>query len=315
MRTQIHQNLKNLIYSYKKNIDLKKFPKNVRIVEVGARDGLQNEPKILHTDFKIQMINSLSKTGLDYIETTAFVSPKWVPQMADNYEVLTKINREPHITYSALVPNMKGMETAKKANCKEIAIFTAASEEFTKKNINCSIDESFERFKPIVKDALQNNIKVRGYVSCVMGCPYKGTVDPKDVDIISNRLIEMGCYEVSLGDTIGVGTPELTHSLQSSMTVDKSKLAVHFHDTGSRAIENILIALQYGIGIVDSSVGGLGGCPYAKTTAGNVCSENVVLVLHELGISTGIDLDKQSKIGELVCEELGRENSSIYQIY
>lgn len=300
--------LNSIVASYKNK--LQTFPNKVRIIEVGPRDGLQNEKQILSTNFKIQMINQLSKTGLDYIESTSFVSPKWVPQMADNYDVFTQIEKNPNIVYSALVPNLKGYEQAKKADCKEIAVFTAASESFNKKNINCSIQESLDRFKPVIQSALTDSKKVRGYVSCVMGCPYEGPITPESVNKVALKLLEMGCYEVSLGDTIGIGTPELTHKLMQSMEAPIDRLAVHFHDTGDKAIENIQVALGYGIRVIDSSVAGLGGCPYANTTAGNVCSENVVYVLNELGVSTGVDLEKLKEVGVFVSEKLERENLS-----
>ena len=199
---------------------------------------------------------------------------------------------------------------AKNSGAKEIAVFTAASETFNKKNINCSIEESIERFKPVIEDAISNNIKIRGYVSCVMGCPYEGDIDPKIVNDVTNRLLDMGCYEVSLGDTIGVGTPEKTHNLFQNLTANTDNLAAHFHDTGNKAIENILIALMYGIKVVDCSVAGLGGCPYSKSPTGNVCSENVIWTLHELGINTGVDLQKMHEIGLAVSKELERETQS-----
>jgi hydroxymethylglutaryl-CoA lyase len=284
------------------------LPKRVKIVEVGPRDGLQNEKTIVPASVKIDFINRLSDTGLATIETTSFVSPKWVPQMGDNSEVFQGIQKKKNVAYTTLVPNLKGMEQALKAGCKEIAVFTAASEGFTKKNINCTIDESFDKFKDVVSMAHDNGIKIRGYVSCVMGCPYEGEIDPKIVDHVTNRLLGIGCYEVSLGDTIGVGTPEKTQKLCDTLTAPKDKLAAHFHDTFGNAIENILVALSNKIAVVDSSVAGLGGCPYAKKAAGNVCTENVVYVLKELGVETGVDLQKLRQVGQFISQHVGREN-------
>ena len=284
------------------------LPRKVKIVEVGPRDGLQNEKTLIPADVKVEFINRLSETGIPQIEATSFVSPKWVPQMGDNFEVFTRITKHPHVAYTSLVPNRQGLEQALKAGCKEIAIFTAASEGFTKKNTNCSIAESFERFAEVVKVAQEHQVKIRGYVSCVMGCPYDGEVSPKVVDWVTNKLLDIGCYEVSLGDTIGVGTPEKTRLLCEALTAPRDRLAAHFHDTYGNAIDNILVALTHGISVVDASTGGLGGCPYAKKSAGNVCTENVVYVLHELGVETGVDLDKLVQIGRFITEKVGKEN-------
>jgi len=305
--------LGKVIDKYKGLLSARKvnLPKFVKIVEVGPRDGLQNEKTIVPADVKIEFINMLSETGLTQIETTSFVSPKWVPQMGDNMEVFTKIKKYPGVNYTTLVPNKLGMESAIKAGCNEIAVFTAASEGFTKKNTNCTINESFDRFKEVVEMAKDKNIKIRGYVSCVMGCPYDGETDPKLVDSVTNRLLDLGCYEVSLGDTIGVGTPEKTQILCDALTAPKSKLAAHFHDTYGNAIENILVALSNGISVVDSSVGGLGGCPYAKKAAGNVCTENVVKVLHSLGVKTNIDVAKLRQAGEFMTKQVAKENQAI----
>ena len=278
---------------------------------MGPRDGLQNEKTLIPADVKIDFINRLSETGITQIETTSFVSPKWVPQMGDNFEVFTKITKNPHVSYTTLVPNKQGMEQALKAGCKEIAVFTAASEGFTKKNTNCTIAESFERFSEVIKMAQDNQIKIRGYVSCVMGCPYDGEISPKIVDYVTNKLLDMGCYEVSLGDTIGIGTPEKTRLLCEGLTAPREKLAAHFHDTYGNAIDNILVALSHGISVVDSSTGGLGGCPYAKTSAGNVCTENVVYVLKELGVETGVDLAKLALIGDFITDKVGKDNLSL----
>jgi hydroxymethylglutaryl-CoA lyase len=284
------------------------LPGRVKIVEVGPRDGLQNEKTLIPADVKVEFINRLSETGIRQIEATSFVSPKWVPQMGDNFEVFTRITKYPGVAYTSLVPNRQGLEQALKAGCKEIAVFTAASEGFTKKNTNCTIAESFERFAEVVRIAQEHQVKIRGYVSCVMGCPYDGEVSPKVVDWVTNKLLDMGCYEVSLGDTIGVGTPEKTLLLCQALTAPRDKLAAHFHDTYGNALENILVALAHGIAVVDASTGGLGGCPYAKTSAGNVCTENVVYALHQLGVETGVDLDKLVQIGRFITEKVGKEN-------
>lgn len=288
------------------------LPKFVKIVEVGPRDGLQNEKKMVPSDIKVDFIDRLSMTGIRQIEATSFVSPKWVPQMGDNFEVFTRIKKRPGVNYTTLVPNKQGMESALKAGCKEIAVFTAASEGFTKKNTNCTIDESFNRFKEVVEMAKAQQIKIRGYVSCVMGCPYDGDTDPKIVDMVTNRLLDIGCYEVSLGDTIGVGTPEKTQRLCDTLTAPKNKLAAHFHDTYGHAMENILVALSNGISVVDSSVSGLGGCPYSKTPTGNVCTENVVYVLDTLGVETGIDMEALKLVGAFISQQVEKESMSVF---
>lgn len=266
------------------------LPKRVRIYEVGPRDGLQNEKQIIPTEFKVRMINELQKTGLKSIEVGAFVSAKSVSQMSDSEQVIAQIDTKPEVRYSALVPNLKGFERALNSKINEIAVFTAVSESFVQKNINCSIKESLERFAPVIAKSKEAKLPVRGYVSCVMGCPYEGEVDPKRVDEMCKTLLEMGCYEVSLGDTIGIGTPEKTEKLMSAITAPKNLLAAHFHDTNGTALDNILVALQHGISVIDSSVGGLGGCPYAKKSVGNVCTEKVVEMLDYLGIESGVDL-------------------------
>lgn len=287
------------------------IPKFVKIVEVGPRDGLQNEATIVPTETKIDFINKLSECGLQTIETTSFVSPKWVPQMGDGFDVYTKINKKPGVSYTTLVPNPKGLESALKAGVKEIAVFGAASETFSKKNINCSIAESLGRFKDVIDVAKGNGIRIRGYVSCVMGCPYEGPISPTKVDEVAGAMYQMGCYEISLGDTIGIGTPELTRALFDGVkSVPRDKLAAHFHDTYDRAIENLLVALEYGVSVIDSSVAGLGGCPYAKKSTGNVCTENVVYTLKQLGIDTGIDLPKLAEAGNFISTFLKRENNS-----
>lgn len=282
------------------------FPDVVKIVEVGPRDGLQNE-KAVSTKDKITLINALSDAGLKNIEAGAFVSPKWVPQMADSAEVINALDL-PHVNLSALTPNLKGAQLAKQAGIKEFAIFTAASEAFCQKNINCSIEESIARFSEVMAFAKTHNIRVRGYVSCVLGCPYEGEIDPQKVLAVSQSLLDMGCYEISLGDTIGVGTASkvtelLTHLLKH---IDKSKLAVHFHDTYGQALTNIYAALSLGIATVDAAVAGLGGCPYAKGASGNVATEDVVYLLNGLGIEHGIDLQRLSGAGWRITQALDK---------
>ncbi|KPW05010.1 MULTISPECIES: hydroxymethylglutaryl-CoA lyase [unclassified Pseudoalteromonas] len=283
------------------------FPDFVRIVEVGARDGLQNEAAVSTQD-KVALINALADAGLKDIEAGAFVSPKWVPQMADSSDVISALNL-PNVNLSALTPNLRGAEAAIQVGIQEFAIFTAASEAFCQKNINCSIDESIDRFKDVMAFAKANNIRVRGYVSCVMGCPYQGDVDYNDVLKVSERLLELGCYEISLGDTIGVGTAKKVDELLDLLLqhIDKSKLAVHFHDTYGQALTNIYTALTRGIATVDSAVAGLGGCPYAKGASGNVATEDVVYLLQGLGIEHGIDLERLAKAGWAICSALNKQ--------
>ena len=283
------------------------FPDFVRIVEVGARDGLQNEAAVSTQD-KVALINALADAGLKDIEAGAFVSPKWVPQMADSSDVISALNL-PNVNLSALTPNLRGAEAAKQVGIQEFAIFTAASEAFCQKNINCSIDESIDRFKDVMAFAKANNIRVRGYVSCVMGCPYQGDVDYNHVLKVSERLLELGCYEISLGDTIGVGTAKKVDELLDLLLqhIDKSKLAVHFHDTYGQALTNIYTALTRGIATVDSAVAGLGGCPYAKGASGNVATEDVVYLLQGLGIEHGIDLERLAKAGWAICSALNKQ--------
>ena len=289
-----------------------RLPKTVEIVEVGPRDGLQNEVSSLSAQDKIDFIDALSTVGCKRIEAGSFVSPKWVPQMASSDEVLSRIKRIEGIRYSALTPNMKGFELAMQVNTQEVAIFGAASESFSQKNINCSIKESLERFAPVIEQAKRNGIPVRGYVSCVLGCPYEGDIAIAEVVRVSKTLLDMGCYEISLGDTIGVGTPVKTKSLIEAClaVIPQQQLAVHFHDTYGQALANILTALQLGIRIVDSSIAGLGGCPYAKGASGNVASEDVVYMLHNMGIDTGIDLTRLIQVGQDISQKLGRANGS-----
>nr|XP_060640217.1 hydroxymethylglutaryl-CoA lyase, mitochondrial isoform X1 [Anolis sagrei ordinatus] len=288
------------------------LPKHVKIVEVGPRDGLQNEKNIVPTQVKIDFINRLSETGLSVIEATSFVSPKWVPQMADHAEVMQGIQKVPGISYPVLTPNLKGFQAAVAAGAKEVSIFGAASELFTKKNINCSIDESLERFSDVLRAAKEANIPVRGYVSCVLGCPYEGKIAPAKVAEVSKKMYAMGCYEISLGDTIGVGTPGNMREMLSAVMkeVPIGALAVHCHDTYGQALANTLVALQMGVTVVDSSVAGLGGCPYAQGASGNVATEDMVYMLHGLGIHTGVDLSKLLEAGAFICKALNRRTNS-----
>ena len=288
------------------------LPKKVKMVEVGPRDGLQNETREIDVATRVSLIDRLSAAGLPVIEAGSFVSPKWVPQMAASEEVLAGIERKPGIVYSALTPNMKGYERAVAAKADEVAVFGAASEAFTQKNINCSIAESLERFRPLLEQAQKDGIPVRGYVSCVLGCPYEGGIDPAKVAEVSAALFEMGCYEISLGDTIGVGTPEAAKRMIETVAarVPLEKLAVHFHDTYGQALANIYAALQMGVAVVDSAVAGLGGCPYAKGASGNVASEDVLYLLNGLGIETGVDLELLADAGNFISHKLDRDSNS-----
>ncbi|HYL90539.1 MAG TPA: hydroxymethylglutaryl-CoA lyase [Burkholderiales bacterium] len=284
----------------------------VRIVEVGPRDGLQNEPKEVPTAVKVELIERLADAGLPAVEATAFVSPKWVPQMADHTEVLERVRRKPGVDYPVLAPNLKGFEAARAAGATEIAIFGAASEAFSRKNINCSIAESLARFRPVAEAARASNVKVRGYVSCVLGCPYEGEIAPRRVAGVAKALYDMGCYEISLGDTIGTGTPGKTKAMIEACAgeVPMAKLAGHYHDTYGQALANIYASLELGVGTFDASIAGLGGCPYAAGASGNVATEDVVYMLNGLGVRTGVDLDKLVGIGRWICGVLGREPSS-----
>jgi len=284
----------------------------VRIVEVGPRDGLQNEPREVPTATKVELIERLAAAGLPAVEATAFVSPKWVPQMADHTEVLERIRRRPGVSYPVLTPNLKGFEAARAAGATEVAVFGAASEAFSKKNINCSIAESLDRFRSVVESALKEKIKVRGYVSCVLGCPYQGEVKPDAVAAVAGALHDMGCYEVSLGDTIGVGTPGRTRAMIEACAkrVPLAQLAGHYHDTYGQALANIYASLEAGVRTFDASVAGLGGCPYAAGASGNVATEDVVYMLHGLGMKTGVDLAQLVAIGRWICAALGRDTSS-----
>lgn len=288
------------------------LPNKVRIVEVGPRDGLQNEKQPVPAAVKIELVNRLADCGLTAIEATAFVSPKWVPQMADAAEVMAGIERRAGVSYPVLVPNEKGLESAIAAQATEVAVFAAASEAFSQKNINCTIKESLERFKPVMARAKEAGIKVRGYVSCVLGCPYQGEVAPSAVADVAWALFEMGCYEVSLGDTIGTGTPGKTQAMIESVArrVPIKKLAGHYHDTYGMAIANIHASLQMGVIVFDAAVGGLGGCPYAKGASGNVATEDVVWLLKGLGIDCGVDLDRLVDTAAWISTQLGRTPAS-----
>ena len=288
------------------------IPSSVRIVEVGPRDGLQNEKQPIDIATRVQLINMLSAAGLNTIEAGSFVNPAWVPQMAGSEDVFSRINRLPGVRYVALVPNSKGFERAASVNANEVAIFAAASEGFSQKNINCSIEESLARFKPVMSAAKTAGIPVRGYISCVISCPYDGEVSPQKVAEVSERLLAMGCYEISLGDTVGTGTPaSVTRMLDAVLKiVPADKLAVHFHDTYGQALANIYASLQRGIAVIDSSITGLGGCPYAKGAAGNVATEDLVYMLNGLGIQHGVDLNKLIAAGQFISEKLNRKSGS-----
>lgn len=288
------------------------LPQSVKIVEVGPRDGLQNEKNPIAIETRVSLIERLAAAGLRHIEAGSFVSPKAVPQMAGGEAVFAAIDRKEGVVYSALTPNMKGFERALAANANEVAVFAAASESFSRKNINCSIAESLARFAPVLAAAKQSNIPVRGYVSCVMACPYEGDISPDAVREVAATLYGMGCYEISLGDTIGVGTAGRMQAMLEAVAEDVpiKALAVHCHDTYGQGVANILAALQVGVSVVDTSVGGLGGCPYAPGASGNVSSEDVVYMLDGLGIQTGVDLAKLVEAGQFVCETIGRTNAS-----
>ena len=288
------------------------FPEKVKIVEVGPRDGLQNEKSDIQLSDKIQLVEGLAEAGLTMVETGSFVSPKWVPKMVDSADVFKQVKRKSGVTYSALTPNLRGFEGALEAGADEVAVFGAASESFSQKNINCSVSESLERFLPVMEAAKTNTIRVRGYVSCVLGCPYEGDIAPEKVRWVSEKLLEMGCYEISLGDTIGVGTPLKTQQMLEGLwqAVPIEKLAVHFHDTYGQALANIFVALQMGVSVVDSAVAGLGGCPYAKGASGNVATEDVVYMLNGMGIKSGIDLKKLVEVGDTIIRSLKRANNS-----
>ncbi|BCV60498.1 hydroxymethylglutaryl-CoA lyase [Shewanella algae] len=287
------------------------LPPKVSLFEVGPRDGLQNETSV-STQAKIALIEALADAGVKRIEAASFVSPKWVPQMADSGEVLRGISRRAGVCYSALTPNLKGLELALDAGADEVAVFAAASEGFSQKNINCSIEESIARFEPLLSRAKEQGIRVRGYVSCVLGCPYDGEIAPAEVARVADILHQLGCYEISLGDTIGVGTPLKARKMLETVAerVPVERLALHFHDTYGQALANILACLETGVSVIDTSVAGLGGCPYAKGASGNLASEDLVYMLHGMGIDTGIDLNKLARAGRQISQQLGRQTGS-----
>jgi hydroxymethylglutaryl-CoA lyase len=279
---------------------------------VGSRDGLQNEPTPVSVEAKVALVEALAAAGLPVVETGSFVSPKWVPQMAGSDAVLRAVRKRPDVRYPVLVPNLKGLEAALAAGAEEIAVFGAASETFSQRNINCSIAESLERFGPVAERALTHGVRVRGYVSCAVGCPYEGEVAPAAVARVARELFAMGCFEVSLGDTIGVGTPRKTAAMLAAVAGEApvSALAIHAHDTYGQALANVLTALQLGVRVIDSSVAGLGGCPYAKGASGNVATEDLLFMLEGMGLRTGADLDAVIRAGETICRALGRVTRS-----
>ena len=288
------------------------LPNRVRIVEVGPRDGLQNEPGVVPAAVKIEFIQRLAAAGLPAVEATSFVSPRWIPQLADADEVFRGLERRPGVAYPVLVPNFKGLERAMAAGVEEIAVFTAASETFNRKNINASIAESLDRIRALATPTLERGLRMRGYISCVLGCPYEGAVNEAQVVAVAEALFELGCYEVSLGDTIGVGTPVLARRMLWAVAGEcgMERLAVHFHDTRGQALANIFACLEAGVTVVDASVAGLGGCPYAQGASGNVATEDLVYLLQGLGIETGVDLPALVAAGHFICGHLGREPRS-----
>lgn len=287
-------------------------PSAVRLVEVGPRDGLQNEATLVPTEVKVELIERLADAGLPAVEATSFVSPKWVPQMADAADVMARIRRKPGVSYPVLVPNLKGLEAAIAARAEEVAVFGAATESFSRRNINCSIDESLDRFAPVCEQALAAGLRVRGYVSVVLGCPYEGAVAPEAVAHVSKRLYAMGCYEVSLGDTTGMGTPARAQRMIEAVAkhVPVDRLAGHYHDTFGQALANIVASMDLGVATFDCSVAGLGGCPYSPGATGNVATEDVLYLLDGLGVQTGVDMTKLAEAGRFICEALGRQNAS-----
>lgn len=288
------------------------LPERVRIVEVGPRDGLQNEQGRVRAEDKVALVEALVAAGLEHVEVGSFVSPRWVPQMADSAAVFADIARAPGVTYAALTPNLQGFEAAIAAGASEVAVFAAASESFSQRNINCSIAQSLQRFEPVLAAAVAHGIKVRGYVSCVLGCPYEGDIAPERVRDVADTMLQMGCYELSLGDTLGIGTPGAARRLIDTVAqrVPRGQLAGHFHDTYGQAVANIYACLLEGVQVFDSSVAGLGGCPYAPGASGNVATEDVLYLLHGLGISTGVDLDRVVQAGQAIMLALGRQSAS-----
>ena len=289
-----------------------RLPAKVKLVEVGPRDGLQNEPETVSTTVKIELIDRLAGSGLQSIEVGSFVSPKWVPQMADTADVMAGLAVRDGVRYGVLVPNMQGFEAARSAGAKEIAVLAAASETFSRNNVNCSIAESLDRVRPVCEAAKAEGIAVRGYVSCVLGCPYKGEIEPQAVALVAKELMEMGCDEISLGDTIGQGTPAAAQGLIDTVAeaVPVERLAAHFHDTYGQGLANILAVLEKGVAVIDGAVAGLGGCPYANGATGNVASEDVLYMLNGLDIETGVDLESLAAAGQFVCSQLGRPTAS-----
>nr|WP_197978996.1 hydroxymethylglutaryl-CoA lyase [Pseudomonas coleopterorum] len=288
------------------------LPEQVRIVEVGPRDGLQNEQGQVRAEDKVALVDALVAAGLKHVEVGSFVSPRWVPQMADSAAVFAAIARAPGVTYAALTPNLQGFEAAIAAGASEVAVFAAASESFSQRNINCSIAQSLQRFEPVLAAAVAHGIKVRGYVSCVLGCPYEGDIAPERVRDVGDAMLQMGCYELSLGDTLGIGTPGAARRLIDTVAqrVPRRQLAGHFHDTYGQAVANIYACLLEGVQVFDSSVAGLGGCPYAPGASGNVATEDVLYLLHGLGISTSVDLDRVVQAGRAIMLALGRQSAS-----
>ena len=288
------------------------LPSRVKIVEVGPRDGLQNEPQPVPASVKIELIDRLTDAGLPVVEATAFVSPKWVPQMADNAQVMAGIRRKAGVAYPVLVPNRKGLDAAIAAGCDEIVVFGAATESFSKKNTNCSIDEGLARFTEVAEEALKRGLKVRGDISVCLGCPYEGEVSPEAVVRVARELDAMGCYEITIADTIGTGTAGGTRKVIEAVAkhVPVARLAGHFHDTYGQAVTNVYAALECGVATFDSSVAGLGGCPYAKGATGNVATEDVLYMLNGLGVETGIDMDKLIAAGDFICKAIGKQTNS-----
>ncbi|XP_009763933.1 uncharacterized protein [Nicotiana sylvestris] len=319
IRTSIGSfSLSNCYYSshgYLKDVkdkSLGSVPEVVKIVEVGPRDGLQNEKTIVPTEVKVELIKLLVSSGLPVVEATSFVSPKWVPQLADAKDVIEAVKSLTGVRLPVLTPNLKGFEAAVAAGAKEVAIFAAASESFSRSNINCSIEDSLARYRDVALAAKNHSIPIRGYISCVVGCPVEGAVSPSKVAYVAKELVDMGCFEISLGDTIGVGTPGTVIPMLDAVTqvVPVERLAVHFHDTYGQALSNIIVSLQMGISTVDSSVSGLGGCPYAKGASGNVATEDVVYMLNGLGVKTNVDMRKLLSAGDFICKHLGRPSGS-----
>lgn len=288
------------------------LPKRVKLVEVGPRDGLQNEDQIVPTEVKIKLIDKLSAAGLSSIEVASFVSPKRIPQMADSLQILQGIKLYSGVSYSVLIPNLQGLKLAMEAEISEIAIFVSASEAFSQQNLNCSIEQSLERCAELCRVAEKHRLQIRGYISCALGCPYEGAVDPEKVAWLAGRLRGLGCYEISLGDTIGIGTPGKAQQLINIVVkkVPPEQLAVHFHDTYGQALANILAVLECGVSVIDSSVAGLGGCPFVVGAAGNVASEDLLFMLNGLGIETGVDLRALTAAGNYICKFLGRSSGS-----